>query len=140
MNSPLLTCLILLAFVMASCQSAPQQAQPAASLESAGWYVASEEPLTFCPKGYKLPGVQFGILDGEYVYLADRSSRFYIPTGTGAQYYRKQALVAREQSLKDQKGFVARSIKSKIAWVGNSFARAATWTVVLVGGTNPPRE
>lgn len=132
MNSPLLTCLILLAFVMASCQSAPQQAQPAASLESAGWYVASEEPLTFCPKGYKLPGVQFGILDGEYVYLADRSSRFYIPTGTGAQYYRKQALVAREASFKQKNRFMG-SVTAKITVVGNAIGAAVRRPMSLIG-------
>lgn len=131
---------ILLCFVIVSCRSATEPPQPTASVESGGWYVASEEPLTFCPNGYKLPGVQYGILDGEYVYLADRKSRFYIPKGTGAQYYRNQALVARDASLRNQEGFAARSVKSKIAWVGNAIGKAATWTVVLVGGTNPPRE
>lgn len=131
---------ILFCFVIVSCRSAPEPPQPAASVESGGWYVASEEPLTFCPNGYKLPGVQYGILDGEYVYLADRKSRFYIPGGKGAQYYRNQALVARDASLRNQEGFAARSVKSKIAWIGNAIGKAATWTVVLVGGTNPPRE
>ena len=72
--------------------------------------------------------------------LADRSSRFFVPKGKDAQFYRKQALVARDASLKDQKGFIARSVESKIAMVGSALARAATWTVVLVGGTNPPRD
>ena len=131
---------ILFGFVIVSCRSAPEPPQPAASVESAGWHVASKEPLTFCPNGYKLPGVQYGILDGEYVYLADRNSRFYIPGGKYAQFYRKQALVARDASLKDQEGFLARSVKSKIAWVGNAIGKAATWTVVLAGQVDPPRE
>ena len=123
---------ILFCFVIVSCRSAPEQPQPAASVESAGWYVASEEPLTFCPKGYKVPGVQFGILDGEYVYLADRNSRFYIPGGQYAQFYRKQALVAREASLRDKRHFTG-SVASKIAWVGNAIGSVATYPVHMFG-------
>lgn len=124
--------LIFVCLVVASCKSAPQPPPPAASVESAGWYVASKEPLTFCPKGYKLPGVQFGRLDGEYVYLADRSSRFYVPVGKDAQFYRKQALVAREASLRDKGNFTG-SVASKIAWVGNAISSAATYPIHMFG-------
>lgn len=129
---------LLLGSTLVSCSffshGDPQQpvVDPTTSLDNAGWYVASKEPLTFCPKGHNLPGVKFGILDGEYVYLADRSSRFYIPTGKYAQYYRNQALIARDASFKAKGGFMG-SVTSKIAVVGNAIGSAVRHPMSLMG-------
>ncbi|MBX7211087.1 MAG: hypothetical protein K1X78_22465 [Verrucomicrobiaceae bacterium] len=137
MNTRSISCSIVLLFTIIACRSTPQPAPSAApvgaaTVESSGWYVASQDPLTFCPKGYKLPGVKYGILDGEYVYLADRKSRFFIPTGKDAQRCRKQALVAREASLRDKNWF-SRSVASKIAAVGASISSAASRSAHWVG-------
>lgn len=132
MNSRRTIFSIALSFALISCGSAPRPAPPApasaATVESAGWYVASRDPLTFCPKGHALPGVKFGIIDGEYVYLADRSSRFFVPAGKDAQYYRNQALIAREASLRDKSWF-SRSVASKISTVGSAISSAASGSV-----------
>lgn len=137
MNLRSISCSLFVLFSLIACRSAPQPAPVAApavgEARSAGWYVAKKEPLTFCPKGYQIPGMQFGILDGEYVYLADRSSRFFVPKGRDAQFYRQQALVARDASLKDQKGFIARTVESKIAWVSNAMSNAARYSKRLIG-------
>lgn len=59
------------------------------------WYVASKDPLTLCPRGYRLPHHFFGT----YVFLADRSQRFYIPDECPPEV-EKQALALREASLR----------------------------------------
>ena len=76
--------------------------------------------------------MKFGILEGEYVYLADRNSRFYIPKGKYAQYYRNQALVARDASFKEKNRFMG-SITAKIAVVSNAIGSAVRHPMSLIG-------
>jgi hypothetical protein len=88
----LLSCLLL-----AQCVRGPVKPDPAAPVDL---YVASREPLTYCPKGHQLPRPDTGERIGaEYVYLADRKTRFYIPHGCMA--HRNQALELREASKDD---------------------------------------
>jgi hypothetical protein len=71
--------------------------QPPVRIE---WYVASREPLTYCPKGHQMPQAGTSEMIGtEYVYLADRKTRFHIPRG--CQAHREQALEWRENSKDD---------------------------------------
>ena len=88
--------------ILVSCATQPaSEASASAKLEQTNWYVASREPLTFCPKGYTLPEIQYGYLEGEYVYLSDRQTRFFIPRGKDEPRFRKEALVVRESSLSE---------------------------------------
>ena len=77
-------------------QQKPVQRTNPTSDELKGWYVATQSPLTFCPKGYSLPPVRFRVAEGEYVYLGDRKTRFYIPSG--CLLHRQQALELRALS------------------------------------------
>ena len=70
-----------------------------ANLDKSAWYVAQEEPLTFCPKGHALPKCEWGHTVGEYVYLEDRKTRFFVPAGAQHAHFRKQALAVREATL-----------------------------------------
>ena len=80
--------------LLAHCASDAPPAPPASKVE---WYVASKEPLTYCPQGHRLPQPGTSEMIGaEYVYLADRSARFHIPRGCMA--HREQALELRQQS------------------------------------------
>lgn len=87
---------------MASCSTSKKEAavvDPQKALAQTQWYEATREPLTYCPKGHVLPTPKWGMTTGEYVYLADRKSRFYIPEGKDHAHYRQQALAVREASL-----------------------------------------
>lgn len=87
---------------MVSCAERQSSSPPSAgkaSLEKTNWYVASKEPLTFCPKGYSLPKSERSYTVGEYVYLSDRKTRFFIPIGKDGARCRKEALAVRESSL-----------------------------------------
>lgn len=87
-----LTCLLL-----AQCVHQPVATEPEDPVE---WYVASREPLTYCPKGHQLPRPgTVEMIGAEYVYLADRKTRFHIPQGCMA--HRNQALELREASKDD---------------------------------------
>ena len=71
-----------------------------AELSKAGWYVAAEKPLTFCPTGHSLPAAEtMSIASGEWVYLHDKQTRFWIPRGKDSQTYCKQAMAVRTAAL-----------------------------------------
>jgi hypothetical protein len=68
------------------------------------WYLASKDPPTYCPVGHALP--QRGSAEearAQYITLADRPTRYYIPPGCDA--HRKLAL--RLQHHTDHPGLVA---------------------------------
>jgi len=71
-----------------------------ASSVKIAWYVASKTPYTFCPVGHRLPSSGSAeAKHAEYVYLADRSARFYIPRGLSSEKMLKQALAVRLASF-----------------------------------------
>lgn len=85
-----MSCLLL-------CQCSHQQ--PIAPHRKMQWQVVGHDPLTYAPMGFKPPGTEISQTSvPEYVYLADRSTRFYIPPL--ATEYREAALAARADSLK----------------------------------------
>lgn len=92
-------CLCLCLVSCAERPASPAASAEKASLEKTNWYVASREPLTLCPKGYSLPGPEDGRTMAEYVYLGDRKTRFFIPSGASTMRFREEALAAREVSL-----------------------------------------
>ncbi|HBJ83026.1 MAG TPA: hypothetical protein DDZ88_03960 [Verrucomicrobiales bacterium] len=59
------------------------------------WYIASKEPLTYCPKGRVLPAAN-PFEKVTFVYLPDRRTRFYIPPGD--KRHQQQALEWRASS------------------------------------------
>lgn len=59
------------------------------------WYIASQDPLTYCPKGRVLPAAN-PFEKVTYVYLPDRRTRFYIPPGD--KRHQQQALAWRASS------------------------------------------
>ncbi len=101
------------------------------------WYIASKDPLTYCPKGQHVP--QSGSWDAfgaEYVYLSDRSTRFYIPP----KYpdHRHQALELRKVSLSESQK-LSSGTEATMAWVGKTMLRLSLSTALLVvagGGVN----
>jgi len=82
---------LLASLAMISCNSHQVDVQRVlpTHAELKGWHVAAKEPLTFCPQGHSLPPDALRYR-GEYVYLADRTARFYIPDGCSLE--RQQAL------------------------------------------------
>ncbi len=73
-----------------------QSCSPAES----GWRVASKTPLIYCPPGHALP-TNNHYDPPQYVSLADKQTRFYIPRGDVVHL--RQALAWREASLTEQK-------------------------------------
>jgi hypothetical protein len=56
--------------------------KPASESAWPEWFFASDNPPTYCPKGYSLP--KPGSLEAaraEYIQMLDRSTRYYIPEG-----------------------------------------------------------
>ena len=134
MNSfrPAASLLVCMGMIACASQEKPaRRAHPPAE-DLKAWYVASQEPLTFCPRGYSPPPAQSCLAEGAYVYLADRKTRFYIPAGSDTLAYRHRALATREASFSDSERFT-RSVSSKIAWVGNTVGQLALVTLVGFG-------
>ncbi|MBL9129897.1 MAG: hypothetical protein JNG86_01765 [Verrucomicrobiaceae bacterium] len=85
--------LALLSCLFSVCACGTKAPPSSAKVE---WYIASQEPLTYCPKGHTVPTSNNGVRKIEFVYLADRRTRFYIPDGCMA--HRAQALDLRWKS------------------------------------------
>ncbi len=52
------------------------------ALSGTGWYIASQNPPTFCPKGCTLPNSGSPeAARAEYIQMPDRLTRYYIPPG-----------------------------------------------------------
>jgi hypothetical protein len=122
----LLVCLGMTA--CSSQQNSVQQTRPSSD-ELKGWYVAAKDPLTFCPRGYSLQSDRKEYR-GEYVYLTDRKTRFFIPPGKDNLACLKQALAAKNASMSDNKK-ITRSVSSQIARVGKVVCRTVVTGFVL---------
>ena len=110
------------------------QREPAAppSPDQVEWYIARKEPLTFCPKGQHLPDQTVPSWGDEYVYLADRRTRFYIPPKHLG--HRSQALALRQASLKEN-GMLPSSTQQTFQWVAKNTLRLLLLpALVSVGG------
>jgi len=87
------------------------------------WYIASKEPLTYCPKGYKIPVTTDDLHSGEeFIYLSDQRTRFYIPTRHPDPRYRQQALALRRASLSDSEKLKVGS-RQTMDWVASTMIR-----------------
>lgn len=74
-----------------------KQASPAATEAKNDWQMVSRDPLTYAPKGFTPPAAgSYDAVGAEYVYLADRKTRFYVPPRK--KEFRAQALAIREAS------------------------------------------
>lgn len=115
-----LTCLLLCHCVQRSKQEA-----------KVVWYIASKSPLTYCPKGHRLPAQ--GTLAAEYVYLGDRKTRFYIPPGR--LLHRQQALELRALSKPKNHHYAGESptVEDTIRWVYKAVYRTTVTGIVLAG-------
>lgn len=101
---------------------------------SVEWYIAQRDPLTYCPTGHKLPPPRapYGSAPA-YVYLADRSARFYIPPY--AERHQEQALQLRQLSKSRTQGLPTGppTVNGTIRWVGRALARTAVTGVWITG-------
>jgi len=85
--------------LLSQCSHSPSYPRTPVSQKKMEWQVIGHNPLTYAPKGVKPPEtVSASSSVPEYVYLADRRTRFYIPPL--AVEYRQRALAARAESLK----------------------------------------
>lgn len=124
--SALAACLILLS---QCAHREPAELPPPAHVE---WYIAQNEPLTFCPKGQHLPDQTVPSRGEEYIYLADRRTRFYIPPKH--LVHRSQALALRQASLKEN-GMLPSSTQQTFQWVAKNTLRLLLLpALVSVGG------
>ena len=112
------------------------QVDPSQALEKSHWYVATTTPLTFCPKGYSLPSPRWGVTTGEYVYLADRKTRFFMPAGKDNVKYRNEALAVREASLGAGEK-LNRPTDATINWVSKTLLRLMLTSAFIIGSMNP---
>lgn len=100
-------CLLVNCLLLSQC--AHRQVAPPGSVE-VEWDAAAHAPLTYCPKGHRLPTPGSASAQGaEFIYLMDRQTRYFIPPGCAD--HRRQALALREAS-KD-----ARTRAKERAWV-----------------------
>lgn len=125
---------LLLAVTLTHCahpQANPESAKPEIG-PPVEWYIAQRDPLTYCPKGHQLPPSRavFGPAP-IYVYLADRTTRFYIPPR--ATSHQQQALELRQLSKSESQGLStsSTSVNSTIRWVGRALARTAVTGVTV---------
>lgn len=95
---------------------------------SADWYIASHNPLTYCPKGHQLPQarVNYGPLP-TFVYLADRTTRFYIPPG--ATLHQQQAMKLRKLSMAENQRLPP-DVNRTMRWVSRALARTTVTSLV----------
>ncbi|MBE7497169.1 MAG: hypothetical protein HS117_19685 [Verrucomicrobiaceae bacterium] len=107
---------------LALAQCSGSRATSVAPAPKVEWYIATKEPLTYCPTGHKLPVPDTAAARGaEYIYLADRTTRFHIPPGCMA--HRREALALREDS-KSVAGKFLTSTENTISWVGRKLGGA----------------
>lgn len=85
------------------------------------WYIASQDPLTYCPKGHALPTGKSSEFS-TFVYLADRRTRFYIPPKAMAPY--RQALQLRQESTTASQRVFASS-ENTVEWVSKRLMQLA---------------
>jgi hypothetical protein len=124
--------LVCMSMIACTSREKPVQCTNPSSDEWKGWYVAAQDPRTLCPRGHSLPQDRADVYVGDYVYLPDRKTRFFIPPGQVNLTYRDQALAAREASFTDTERF-KRSVASKAAFVGNTVGSLAVMTLVAMG-------
>lgn len=86
---------VLVTSCLLLCQCTHQP--PVAPRHKVQWQVVGHDPLTYAPKGFNPPETE-AMSVPEYVYLADRQTRFYIPPRAAA--FREAALATRADSLK----------------------------------------
>jgi hypothetical protein len=102
MNTPRLSLLVtalprlfaaaLAALSLSQCtHSDPKPVADKAALRTE-WYIASQYPLTYCPKGHVLPAAK-RFEQATFVYLPNRRTRFYIPPKD--ERHKQQALTWR---------------------------------------------
>jgi hypothetical protein len=120
-------CLALIAGLSLS-QCAHSERKPVAEKAAPRdeWYIASKDPLTYCPKGRVLPADKSSELS-TFVYLADRRTRFYIPPQSGAHL--RQALQLRQESLSASQRVFASS-ENTVEWVGRRILQVSTTAVL----------
>lgn len=124
----------LLAVVLSHCAHRPPAPDSTISRKESPleWYVAQRDPLTYCPQGHKLPPPRAAYGPAPtYVYLADRSTRFYIPPG--AARHHEQALELRRLSESGTRGLRASppTLHDTTRWVRRALARTAVTGVVV---------
>jgi hypothetical protein len=87
-------CLLVTGLLLSQC--AHRNVAPPGSVE-VEWDAAAHAPLTYCPKGHRLPAAGSASAQGaEFIYLMDRKTRYFIPPGCAD--HRRQALALREAS------------------------------------------
>lgn len=76
------------------CQCAHSDPKPVADKAAlrTEWYIASQDPPTYCPTGHVLPAAT-PFEQATFVYLPDRRTRFYIPPKD--ERHKQQALAWR---------------------------------------------
>jgi len=126
----LITSLVLLT-QCAHRQETSKQA-PAHKVE---WYIASKEPLTYCPKGQRLPKEgELPEWGTEYIFLADRRTRFYIPPQH--PHHRQQALALKLASSKEPHQ-LGKDTQQTMKWVASTPLRLALTMAFVAFGQGP---
>jgi hypothetical protein len=111
------------------CQCAHPEKKPGVADKAAPqveWYIASQDPLTYCPKGHALPAGKSSEFS-TFVYLADRRTRFYIPPKAMAPY--RQALQLRQESTTTSQRVFASS-HNTMEWVGRRILQVSATAVL----------
>lgn len=125
---------VTIVFVHCAGHQTTQQSVKHGKVTPVEWYLAQRDPLTYCPKGHKLPPPRaaYGPIP-TYVYLEDRSTRFYIPPH--AERHQEQALELRHLSKSKTQGLSTAppTVNGTILWVGRALARTAVTGVWVTG-------
>ncbi|MDP1588937.1 MAG: hypothetical protein Q8M07_14400 [Prosthecobacter sp.] len=123
----------LVGLLLTQCAHRDEAAATAAA-SKAEWYIASKEPLTYCPKGHPFPSDEAE--GASFVYLADRRTRFHIPRHGGA-LHQQQALKMRQASLSASRKWFS-STEATASWVSQTLLRlslsASAVAVILPAG------
>jgi len=82
------------------------------------WYIASQEPVTLCPKGHQIPAAGTTARIGTFVLLADRRTRFYIPP-EHSSYFMRDALEIRQASRRASRKVFA-TTESTLGWLSGT--------------------
>lgn len=99
------------------------------------WYIARKEPLTYCPKGQRLPKKsELPEWGAEYIFLADQRTRFYIPPQHPD--HRQQALALKLASNKEPHQLTG-GTRQTMKWVATTPLRLAATMAVIATGQGP---
>ncbi len=125
-----ITCLVLLTH----CAHRQETSKPAPA-QKVEWYIASKEPLTYCPKGQHLPKEgELPEWGAEYIFLADQRTRFYIPPQHPD--HRQQALALKLASDKEPHR-LGKGTQQTMKWVASTPLRLAATMALMATGQGP---